>query len=49
MAEYGGTKVPLASTNRGSKGGYAAHQLQGPAGIWWNQHWEALPDNTVID
>ena len=31
------------------KAEYAAHQLQGPAGIWRNQYWEALPANTVID
>jgi len=31
------------------KAEYAAHQLQGPAGIWWNQHREALRDNTVVD
>jgi len=31
------------------KAEYAAHQLQGPAGIWWNQHWEALPDNTMVE
>jgi len=28
---------------------YAAHQLQGPAGIWWNQYREALLDNIVLD
>jgi len=33
----------------GLKAEYAAHQLQGPAGIWWNQHREALPDNTMVD
>jgi len=31
------------------KAEYAAHQLQGPVGIWWNQHREPLPDNTVVD
>ena len=31
------------------KAEYATHQLQGPAGIWWNQHRETLLDNTVVD
>ena len=31
------------------KAEYAAHQLQGATGIWWNQHREALPTNTVVD
>jgi len=31
------------------KAEYAAHQLQGPAGIWWDQYREALPENTVLD
>ena len=31
------------------KADYAAHQLQGPAGIWWNHYRNALPENTVVD
>jgi len=31
------------------KAEYATHQLQGPAGIWWNQHRETLLDNSVVD
>jgi len=31
------------------KAEYAAHYLQGPARIWWNQHREALADNIVVD
>ena len=42
-------KFRLLRLNEGLKAEYAAHQLQGPAGIWWNQHREALPDNTVVD
>ena len=42
-------KFRLLRLTEGLKAEYAAHQLQGPAGIWWNQYREALPDNTVID
>jgi len=27
---------------------YAAHQLQGPAGIWWKHHRTIFPDHTQI-
>jgi len=33
----------------GLKAEYAAHHLQGPVGIWWNQYPEALLANAVID
>ena len=42
-------KFRLLRLTKGLKAEYAAHQLQGPAGIWWNQYQEALPGNTVID
>jgi len=42
-------KFRLLRLTEGLKAEYAAHQLQGPAGIWWNQHREALSDNTVVD
>jgi len=42
-------KFRLLRLTDGLKAVYAAHQLQGPVGIWWNQYQEALPANTVID
>ena len=42
-------KFRLLRLTEGLKAEYVAHQLQGPVGIWWNQHREALPDNTVVD
>jgi len=42
-------KFCLLRLTDGLKAEYVAHQLQGPAGIWWNQYREALPDNTVLD
>jgi len=42
-------KFCLLRLTEGLKAEYAAHELQGPACIWWNQHREALPDNTVVD
>jgi len=39
---------PLRLTE-GLKAEYAAHQMQGPAGIRWNQYREALPADTVLD
>ena len=42
-------KFHLLRLTEGLKAEYAAHQLQGPASIWWNQYREALPDNTVVD
>jgi len=42
-------KFPLLGLTDGLKAEYGAHQLQGPAGIWWNQYQEALSDNTVLD
>jgi len=42
-------KFRLLRLTDGLKAEYAAHQLQGPAGIWWNQYRESLPDNTVLD
>jgi len=27
---------------------YAAHQLQGPAGIWWSHHRTTYPEGTPI-
>ena len=27
---------------------YVAHQLHGPAGIWWSHHWTTFPANTPI-
>ena len=35
-------KFRLLRLTDGLKAEYAAHQLQGPAGIWWNQYREAL-------
>jgi len=42
-------KFRLLRLTDGLNAEYAAHQLQGSAGIWWNQYREALPDNTVLD
>jgi len=42
-------KFRLLRLTEGPKVEYAAHQLQGLAGTWWNQHREALLDNTVVD
>jgi len=42
-------KFRLLRLTNSLKAEYAAHQLQGPTGIWWNQHRDALPDNTVVD
>jgi len=42
-------KFRLLRLTDGLKAEYAAHQLQCPAGVWWNQYREALPDNTVLD
>ena len=42
-------KFCLHRLTEGLKAEYAAHQLQGPAGIWWNQYREALPADTVLD
>jgi len=42
-------KFCLLRLTDGLKAKYAAHQLQGPVGIWWNKYREALPDNTVLD
>jgi len=42
-------KFCLLRVTESLKAENAAHQLQGPAGIWWNQHREALPKNTVVD
>jgi hypothetical protein len=42
-------KFRLLQLTVGLKAEHAAHQLQGPAGIWWNQYREALPANTVLD
>jgi len=42
-------KFRLLQLTDGLKAEYAAHQLQGLAGIWWNQYREALPGNTVLD
>ena len=42
-------KFRLLWLTEGLKVEYVAHQLQVPAGIWWNQYREALPDNTVLD
>jgi len=39
----------LLRLTEGLKAEYAAHQLQGPVGIWWNQYREALPADTVLD
>ena len=30
------------------KAEYAAHQLQGPAGIWWSHHRTTYPEGTPI-
>ena len=30
------------------KAEYAAHQLQGPAGIWWSHHHTTYPEGTPI-
>ena len=42
-------KFHLLRLTEGLKAEYAAHQLQGLGGIWWNQHREALPVNTMVD
>jgi len=42
-------KFHLLWLTKGLKAEYAGHQLQGLAGIWWNPHREAIPDNTVVD
>jgi len=42
-------KFRLLQLTDSLKAEYAAHQLQGPVDIWWNQYREALPANTVFD
>jgi len=42
-------KFRLLWLTKSLKAEYAAHQLRGPAGILWNQHREALPENTMVD
>jgi len=27
---------------------YAAHKLEGKAGVWWSHHWASLPANAVV-
>jgi hypothetical protein len=38
----------LLRLTEGMKASYAGHQLQGPAGIWWNHHRTTFPTNVEI-
>jgi hypothetical protein len=38
----------LLRLTEGMKASYAGHQLQGPAGIWWNHHRTTFPANVEV-
>jgi hypothetical protein len=38
----------LIRFTKAMKASYAGHQLQGPAGIWWNHHRTTFPVNVEV-
>jgi hypothetical protein len=41
-------RFQLLRLTEGMKASYAGHQLQGPAGIWWNHHRTTFPANIEV-